>query len=151
MRETDMSIEIPMRREDIAALLDGLSIPEPNSGCRLWLGSVSKGYGYVSLNGKMRIASRVSYETYIGPLGGNDACHHCDNTYCIEPTHLFAGDALANMADRESKGRTWKKLTNEQVRLIRDSAEKGFILADRYGVSQSLISIIRNRKWRSHQ
>lgn len=146
-----MSIEIPMKREDVIARLDAMSIPEPNSGCLLWLGSVSKGYGYIRVDGKMSIASRVSYRVYIGEPGENDVCHSGDNTYCIEPNHLFLGNAQANMDDREAKGRTWKKLTNMQVRIIRGSADKGCDLAEQYGVSQSLISIIRSGKWRAHQ
>lgn len=154
-----MSLDIPMRREGshlvpvdaVAARLYAMSIPEPNSGCLLWLGTASKGYGYLRLNGKMQIASRVSYQTFVGEVGDHHVCHHCDNTYCIEPNHLFLGDVISNMADREAKGRTWKKLTNEQVRIVRSSADKGYELAERYGVSQALISIVRSGKWRGHQ
>lgn len=145
-----MTIEIPMRREG-QLLIEGRSIPEPNSGCWLWLGTASKGYGYLKFNGKMRIASRVSHLVFKDNPGDLDVCHTCDNTYCVNPDHLFLGNAQANMDDREAKGRTWKKLTNEQVGIIRSSKAKGCDLAAFYGVSQSLISIVRNKKWRAHQ
>lgn len=32
-------------------------------------------------------------------------CHSCDNTYCVNPNHLFAGDARANVKDMIYKGR----------------------------------------------
>ncbi len=37
-----------MKRRTLPERLDALSMPEPNSGCRLWLGSVNAtGYGLV--------------------------------------------------------------------------------------------------------
>jgi hypothetical protein len=136
--------------ETIIERLEKHSIPEPNSGCYLWLGATSKGIPYVRFEGKMQIASRVAFKIFKCDPGALDVCHHCDNPPCINPDHLFAGTALDNMADREAKGRTFKKLTDADVLLIRSlpRSMRGYEIADRFGVSQALVSLIRNNKLR---
>lgn len=75
--------------------LDRHSIPEPNSGCWLWVGSISRnGYGRVNVrlpNGHHapRGAHRVSYELACGPVDGSlDIDHLCRTRCCINPSHL---------------------------------------------------------------
>lgn len=129
--------------------LERLSIPEPNSGCLLWLGSASKGYGYIRVDGKMQIASRVSFRLFRGDPGTMDVCHHCDNTYCIEPNHLFLGTAKENSEDMVRKGRRWMKLSPSDVAKIRVMSGSQQSIADRFGVSQTLISQIMLGKTRT--
>lgn len=126
------------------AKLERFSMPEPNSGCWLWLGHTCKGYGYVRYEGKQWIASRLSYFAFVGLPGSMDVCHHCDNPVCINPAHLFLGTAKDNMADRGRKGRTFQKLTDQQVKFIRMSPEKGCNLARHFDVSDALISLVRS-------
>lgn len=78
------------RPEPIAAKLERLSMPEPNSGCWLWLGSVSGGYGqFGSILTTTNMAHRVSYEHYIGPIpDGLVLDHKCRTPSCINPLHL---------------------------------------------------------------
>lgn len=45
--------------------------------------------------------------------------------------------------------RPWRKLTNEEVEAIHASTELGKVLAYKYGVSQAMISAIRNGKRRT--
>lgn len=82
-------------------------IPEPMSGCWLWIGSCDKdGYGRFWFNGKLRKSHRVSYQKFVGPIPeGKDICHKCDVPSCVNPDHLWVGDARANALDMMQKGR----------------------------------------------
>lgn len=76
-----------------------LSIPEPNSGCRLFIGSLNDaGYGKIGMgHGKWERAHRVSYRTHVGPIPkGLTIDHLCRNHACIEPTHLEAVSKRVN-------------------------------------------------------
>ena len=93
-----------MRRVEITKdYLFGRSIPEPNSGCWLWLGRCD-GKGYGRFNNTM--VHRLSYLAARGPISaGLLVLHKCDVPGCINPDHLFLGTALDNARDRDRKGR----------------------------------------------
>ena len=81
-------------------------MPEPNTGCWIWAGSCSMGYGMIGVKGKNVKASRLSYTMYKGEIpDGLIVCHHCDNTYCVNPDHLFLGTHQDNANDKMRKGR----------------------------------------------
>jgi hypothetical protein len=123
---------------------------DADTGCWNWTASkCGKGYGQFKLDGKMRLAHRVSYEMHTGPIPvGMSVCHQCDNKACINPSHFFLGTNLDNVADKVAKGRqTRHKLTEADVLAIR--AANGVSqkeLAAQFGVSNGLISGIRTRK-----
>ncbi len=145
----------------IAERLEFYSIPEPNSGCRLWTGAASAGrYGSIHHKGKKRRAHRVAWEEENGPIpDGLDALHKCDVTFCISVPHLFLGTHAQNMADRRSKGRYARQArghdngnavaTPEIVRAIRASTASIASLARSTGLGETTISNIRHsRTWK---
>lgn len=86
-------------------------LPEPNSGCWLWIGAtVPDGYGsfYWGTDGRWSLkAHRAAWLLYVGDLPENaHVCHRCDTRPCVNPDHFFLGDNAANVADRVKKGRS---------------------------------------------
>lgn len=146
------------RPNNLAQRLTDRSIPEPNTGCHLWLGTLlDSGYGIISWKGHMYRAHRLAWECAHGPIPeGLLVCHRCDVRACVNPDHLFLGTPRDNVLDMFAKGRERKrrgeanlgatKLTSEQVSQIRASTESNAALARRFPVSRPQISRIRNGK-----
>lgn len=81
--------------------------PEPNTGCWLW-GGYHNGYGYgrIYSNHKAILAHRFSFEFHKGQLLGDlFVCHTCNNTYCVNPDHLYIGTQKMNMRQAFEQGR----------------------------------------------
>lgn len=80
---------------------------EKTKSCWLWLGKkASNGYGMFVYKGKYHLAHRLSYvlhrkEKILKKL----VCHTCDVRNCVNPSHLFLGDAKDNMRDCMTKKR----------------------------------------------
>jgi hypothetical protein len=65
------------------------------------------GYGTLPIGGKRYQASRVAFQMFRGsdPVTGI-ICHHCDNPPCVNPNHLYVGNARMNTDDTIRRGRT---------------------------------------------
>lgn len=131
-------------------------IPEPNSGCWLWIGAITPfGYGKIYVDGKYEYSHRLSYRLNIGEINKDEfVCHKCDNPYCVNPDHLFTGLAKDNTKDMLSKkrhkfGEKDSKLKESQVIDIYKSNLTHQELGDKYGVNRATITKIKNgTRWR---
>lgn len=134
--------------------------------CWTWLGAtVGGGYGRIwdSESRRNRRASEVALTlSGVTVPSGAFVCHHCDNPPCVNPRHLYVGDALTNERDKIARGRRPRiggslpgernhqaKLTDKQVAEIRAryTGRRGeqTELAREYGVTQANISLIVRR------
>lgn len=127
------------------------------SGCHEWTGRIQpNGYGQFRLNGKTQYAHRASYEIHSGKAPQGHVMHSCDNRKCVNPAHLSDGTRADNMSDMVKKVRQaagmknrHAKLTDDQVREIRAASGTTLEIAQAFGVSQPLVSMIRTRRiWR---
>ncbi|MBX5089355.1 HNH endonuclease [Rhizobium lentis] len=139
-------------------------MPEPNSGCWLWLGGVSdKRYGKFRWSeGVTALAHRASWIVHKGEIPtGLLVCHKCDNGFCVNPDHLFLGTAKDNSDDKLRKGRDThafgeshgrSRLNDCHVKAILSGLDDGRTyqsLADEYGVARRTIRDIKTgRNWR---
>lgn len=95
------------------------------------------GYGQINRyeNGRHKVytAHRISFSAHFGDIpDGLQVLHRCDNKPCINPSHLFLGTQLDNMADMMEKGRGnhtgakvhWTKTYPEKVKRGNDHPSK---------------------------
>lgn len=132
---------------DQRAYIEERSIPEPNTGCWVWMRSIaSHGYGNACVGNGVEVAHRVSYRAFNGPITpGALVQHSCDNHWCVAPHHLSLGTDKSNAEDKQRKGRASKKLTARDVRAIRDRTGPATTIAEEFGVHDSMINRIRRR------
>jgi hypothetical protein len=83
---------------DLAEYLQQNSVQQATSDCRLWTGSVNKGYGRLKYRGKALRAARAAYAIANGldvdELDG-DVIPSCGNSLCINDRHLHLGKCNA--------------------------------------------------------
>ena len=134
-------------------------IPEPNSGCWIWLGNIQKsGHGRMKVRGATTPVHRAAWEAFRFPVPpGLSVCHSCDVPGCVNPDHLFLGTSADNHADRNRKGRQARgersgraKLTAAQVMEIRNDLRSGLKIAAAYGMGSSQVYRIKNGENWSH-
>ena len=137
---------------------------DKTNSCWNWTALRSKqGYGRLTVNRKNYTAHRISWILHNGEIpDGLFVCHHCDNTSCVNPDHLFLGTAKDNALDRSAKGRgrddngkkhPSAKLKECDVYYIREKLSEGVLgkdLAAKFNVCCMTISNIKTgRRWRS--
>lgn len=148
---------------------------EVSSGCWEWSSCLTNcGYGLFRLGPKEKqvTAHRASWILHRGEIPeGRWVLHHCDNKKCVNPDHIYLGDRKQNTKDAVDRGRyfsgaEWKsrhghinhkginhpsvKLTEDDVRFIRDSDKTGVELAAELFVTPTTIGRIRRHESWSH-
>ena len=113
--------------QPIEERLDRYSIPEPNTGCLIWLAQVDRdGYGRVWLDGKKRGAHVVAYELAKGPIPeGLQPDHKCRMRCCINADHMEPVTPKVN--------------TNRGIAAIVNSGQKKFV-CDKCGGQLEVVS-----------
>ena len=111
-----------------------------------------------------QLSHRLSYEDAKGRIPkGMIIRHSCDNTLCVNPSHLIRGSQKQNVADMDARGRRvppkvfgeknyLSKLTNEQVIEIRQAYIAGdtiYEIGPRYGIKPNSVSdLTTGRAWK---
>ncbi len=129
-------------------------IPEPNSGCWLWLGTLGEyGHGWFWANGKTISPHIFSYQNIHGQIEKeSQLIHKCKTSCCVNPDHLIAiktnegrlckacgefkkwEDWTKNKAHLTSYSSYCKKCTNNRVK--------------QYSETHKEEIKVRNKKWR---
>ncbi len=101
---------LPKMVDEVNARFDDKIVPEPNSGCHLWIATYcGDGYGQFSVKGKAVLAHRYAWERCYGRIPhGLCVLHRCDVRSCVNVAHLFLGTNKDNVIDRAIKSRGTK-------------------------------------------
>jgi hypothetical protein len=123
------------------------------------------GYGIVAvvLNGKRTTtrAHRVAYvqanNLSLLDIENKLIRHRCNNTFCVNPTHLLLGTHEDNMRDKIEFGNnllgekhSLAKLTELAVKEIRSGEQELSYYAAKYNVSVAAVSLAKNRRTWKH-
>lgn len=154
----------PPVSQEVAREIEARFWPKVRRGnedeCWPWQASKTKGYGMIFAWGRPQYAHRVAYALQNGSVPeGADVLHKCDNPPCCNGKHLFLGDQLANMRDRNAKGRAnyiageqvWSaRITAEIARAIYDAEGTYREIAEKHSVSlQTVHRIKAGQSWRA--
>lgn len=153
----------PIAESEIISLRHRLAARTQAEGdCEVWVGQRKAGYGNIKVRGKNRRTHRLTWEIERGPIpDGLGVLHQCDNRACRKLDHLFLGDAIINNKDRDNKGRGsagrrerhgHAKLTEAEVKAIRDDRAPARVLAFTHDVSvETIRRIRRGASWGDEQ
>lgn len=127
--------------------------------CRIWTGHQFNGYGQIGYRDKIVGSHKVSLMVKMGleslPKTNEkgeilETRHLCNNSLCMEPTHLLLGTKAENAEDRSKNGlhkgenHSNVKITEEQAREIKLSKGNGSIRdrSIRFNVPKSTVGAI---------
>lgn len=92
---------------------------------------------------------RLLYELLHGEdLTGKVVRHSCDNIRCLNPEHLQSGTFADNNRDRSLRGRSYRTIKEEHVKLVKnfDESVKTRDIAEILGIDRRRVSEIRRGK-----
>lgn len=128
---------------------------DKTEACWGWQGYIlDSGYGQFKINSKNYRAHRIAFMLAFGQPK-DIVMHICNNRRCCNSVHLIDGTNADNSAYMILKGRSHKpkgelhpgrKLNSQQVGMIRQSSGTCKSVGDMFGVSASLICLIRNNE-----
>ena len=98
------------KTEQLLDKLNSKTRIDKSSGCWLWTGGKSDGYGHFTLNGEVYWVHRLSAAIFLrldSNRKGEHALHKaiCPNKNCWNPIHLYLGSSKDNVRDRKSMNR----------------------------------------------
>ena len=74
---------------------------QPAGNCLIWLGALNQGgYGVRQFNHKRELGHRQAFRESRGREPNKSILHLCNRPYCVQPSHLYEGDAQDNRDDR---------------------------------------------------
>lgn len=93
-----MTRRVAPKHFTLAERLDFHSMPEPNSGCQIWLAATDEdGYGFITRDGRQTRAHRAAYELEHGAIASGLVVDHlCRTPTCINHRHLEAVTVRVN-------------------------------------------------------
>lgn len=131
-----------------------------SNNCIEWPYYGNKGYGYLTLDGKLTFVHRLALLIKVGepPTTKHQALHSCHNPPCFNYKHLRWGTNLENSHDRSKDGTQQRgekvhnaKLNSREVVTIKSLLESmsNKELGIRFNVKPSTINAIRvGRSWK---
>ena len=130
------------------------------TGCWPWKGAVTqRGYGYLSYNGRTKLAHRIAWEQTNSTLLPLECIGWtCENRLCCNPDHMFKYRRKSHDGEVHTRTRRGEEHPNARLRLWQIEEMRQFYatgsytykrLSKRYEVSQKQIGrIIRGEQWK---
>ncbi len=134
--------------------------------CLRWTGRLQNGHPCVSQQGRTVLVRRALWEQDRGPIPAGKVLRvTCGMRACLNPEHwrlttyksialecgavgLMSGHLRSAKIAATKRAGKQAKVTDDQVREIRASAEPGTVLAARHGVSEAFVCRVRQGKVR---
>lgn len=120
MSKGDVVVAVLAVDPNVSIRIERLSIPEPNTGCYLWLGKLDDN-GYARITGYAKTiglcvkeerssvrVSRVILARKLGRMPVGLALHTCDMPCCVNEDHLYEGSRYDNSKDIIKRNRMSK-------------------------------------------
>lgn len=125
----------------------GAKVKVVESGCHEWQSTLHRdGYGKFWYECGQIQAHRMSYMINLGEIPPDKwVLHKCDNRKCVNPDHLYLGDAKQNVQDMHSRGRNVgnTRYSPDVIDRAREMYSNGMSqqkIADELGINQTTVS-----------